>query len=80
MDEIDITDSTFALNNNFDTNTVISGGDSEAKSFYMYAAIAVGVLVLCYILYTTFTGKGKKVTFQDKLEQCYGDVCYTSDH
>jgi hypothetical protein len=80
MDEIDITDSTFSLNNNFDTNAVLSGGDGEAKSFYMYAAIAVGVLVLCYILYTTFAGKGKRVTFQDKLEQCYGDVCYPSDH
>ena len=79
MDEIDITDSTFSLNNNFDTNTVIETG-TDSKSFYMYAAIAVGVLVLCYILYTTFAGKGKRVTFQDKLEQCYGDVCYTSDH
>ncbi len=81
MDEIDITDSTFSLNNNFDTNAVLSGGDgTDSKSFYMYAAIAVGVLVLCYILYTTFAGKGKRVTFQDKLEQCYGDVCYPSDH
>ena len=79
MDEIDITDSTFALNNNFDTNAVTNTG-SEAKTFYMYAAIAIGVLVLCYILYTTFAGKGKRVTFQDKLEQCYGDVCYPSDH
>ena len=79
MDEIDITDSTFSLNTNFDTNAVSNTG-FDSKSFYMYAAIAVGVLVLCYILYTTFAGKGKRVTFQDKLEQCYGDVCYPSDH
>lgn len=74
MDEIDITDSTFALNNNFEENTVISNGDSN--SIYMYIIIAVGVMLLGYFLYTTFIGKSKKVTFQDKLEQCYGDVCY----
>lgn len=74
MDEIDITDSTFALNNNFEENSVISNSDSN--SLYMYIAIAVGVLILCYFLYTIFTGKGKKVTFQDNLEKCYGDVCY----
>jgi hypothetical protein len=72
MDEIDITDSTFALNNNFEENNVISGD----KSMYMYIAIVVGVLILCYFLYTTFVGKGKKVTFQDNLEKCYGNVCY----
>lgn len=75
MDEIDITDSTFALNNNFEENNVISGD----KSMYMYIAIFVGVLILCYFLYTTFVGKGKKVTFKDNLEKCYGDVCYVDE-
>ena len=74
MDEIDITDSTFALNNNFEENVIISNSDSN--SLYMYIAIAVGVLILCYFLYATFVGKSKKVTFQDNLEKCYGDVCY----
>jgi len=75
MDEIDITDSTFSLNNNFEENTTVTG--SSTNSMYMYIAIAVGVLFLCYILYNTFiNSKGKKVTFQDKLEKCYGDVCY----
>jgi hypothetical protein len=75
MDEIDITDSSFDLNQ---PNIVSGEGESSASSssMYMYIAIAIGVLLLGYIVYTTFgSGKGKKVTFQDKLEQCYGDVC-----
>jgi|LauGreDrversion4_2_1035121.scaffolds.fasta_scaffold1249635_2 hypothetical protein len=74
MDEIDITDSTFALNNNFEENVVISNDNSN--SMYMYIIIAVGIILLGYFLYTKFGGSGKRVTFQDKLEQCYGDVCY----
>ena len=73
MDEIDITDSTFALNNNFEENIVISTSDSN--SMYMYIIIAVGIIFLGYFLYTKYGGSGKRVTFQDKLEQCYGDVC-----
>lgn len=75
MDEIDITDSTFALNNNFDENVVIS--NDYSNSMYMYIIIiAVGIILLGYFLYTKFGDSGKRVTFQDKLEQCYGDVCY----
>jgi len=79
MDEIDITDSTFNLNQ----PNVVSGGDestSSSSSIYIYVAIAAVVGFIGYILYTTFiSGKGKKVTFHDKLEQCYGDVCYTNE-
>jgi hypothetical protein len=74
MDDIDITDSTFSLGNNFDENIVISQGGSS--SFYMYIAMAVGILFICYILYNTFFEKCKKVTFHDNIEQCYGDICY----
>ena len=74
MDEIDITDSTFALNNNFEENIVISTSDSN--SMYMYIIIAIGIIFLGYFLYTKYGGSEKRVTFQDKLEQCYGDVCY----
>ena len=73
MDEIDITDSTFALNNNFDENVVIP---NDSNSMYIYIIVAVGIILLGYFLYTKFSGSGKRVTFQDKLEQCYGDVCY----
>jgi hypothetical protein len=73
MDEIDITDSTFALNNNFDENVIIS---NDSNSMYIYIIVAIGIILLGYFLYTKFGGSGKRVTFQDKLEQCYGDVCY----
>jgi hypothetical protein len=74
MDEIDITDSTF------DLNQQVVGGENEStsSSMYMYVAIVVGVLFLGYIFYISYN-KGKRVTFQDKLEQCYGDVCYTNE-
>jgi hypothetical protein len=78
MDEIDITDSTFDLNQ----QVVSDGGESTTSSspIYIYIAVAAFVVFIGYILYTTFvSGKGKRVTFQDKLEQCYGDVCYTNE-
>jgi hypothetical protein len=78
MDEIDITDSTFDLNQ----QVVSGGGESTTSSspIYIYIAVAAFVVFIGYILYTTFvSGKGKRVTFQDKLEQCYGDVCYTNE-
>jgi hypothetical protein len=78
MDEIDITDSTFDLN-----QQVVGGGDEatsssslSSSSIYIYIAVAAFVVFIGYILYSTFvSGKGKKVTFQDKLEQCYGGSC-----
>jgi hypothetical protein len=74
MDEIDITDSSF------DLNQQVVGGENEStsSSMYMYIAIAIGILLLGYIFYISYN-KGKRVTFQDKLEQCYGDVCYTNE-
>ena len=75
MDDIDITDSAFNLN-----QPEATGGSSESSSsnsLFMYIAMAIGVALIGYIVYTTFgSGKGKKVTFQDKLDNCYGDVCY----
>ncbi len=74
MDEIDITDSSFDLN-----QPVVSGGDestSSSSSMYIYIAVAALVGFIGYILYTTFvSGKGKRVTFQDKLDNCYGGSC-----
>jgi len=76
MDEIDIPDSSFDLNQ----PNVVSGQGEASSSMYMYIAVAAFVVFIGYILYTTFSSsKGKKVTFQDKLEQCYGDVCYTNE-
>ncbi len=75
MDEIDITDSSFDLNQ---PNVVSGEGESSTSSSSMYIYIAVAALVgfIGYILYTTFvSGKGKRVTFQDKLDNCYGGSC-----
>jgi hypothetical protein len=69
MDEIDITDSTFNLN-----QPEVS--ETSSNSLFMYIAIAIGVALIGYIVYTTFgSGKGKKVTFQDKLDNCYEGSC-----
>jgi glycosylphosphatidylinositol transamidase (GPIT) subunit GPI8 len=72
MDEIDITDSTFALNSNF--NETDGSASSSFSSMYMYIGIAVSILFFCYLFYTNYS-KGKKVTFQDKLDNCYGESC-----
>ena len=32
--------------------------------------------VILFFIYKYYVNREKKVTFQDKLDKCYGDVCY----
>jgi len=73
---LNISNSEFSLGDIPDINEVISSVDSEDYLKYIYIAIAVVVAVILFLIYKYFVNRDKKVTFQDKLDDCYGDVCY----
>jgi hypothetical protein len=83
MDTIDITSSEFSLGriaevNDVIPNTTISLGDNFSDyTLYIYIGVVILVCIIAYFIYKYYTTNfGKKVTFQDKLEECYGeDVC-----
>jgi hypothetical protein len=79
MDSIDITSSEFSLGNIPDSNEILSssviGGAAFDYTMYIYIGIAVLVLLIAVFIYKFYINKGKHVTFQDKLDDCYGDVC-----
>ena len=76
MENITISSSEFALGDMPDINEVISSVASEVYLKYIYIAIAVVVAVILFLIYKYYVNREKKVTFQDKLDNCYGDVCY----
>lgn len=83
MDSIDITSSEFSLGritevNDVIPNSTISLGDNLTDyNLYIYIGIIILVGVIAYFIYKYYAANtGKRVTFQDKLEECYGeDVC-----
>ena len=60
-------------------NEIISSVNSEDYLKYIYIAIAIVVAVLLFLTYKYYVNRDKKVTFQDKLDDCYGDVCDRND-
>ena len=73
---LNISNSDFILGDIPDINEVISSVDSEDYLKYIYIAIAIVVAVLVFLIYKYYVNRDKKVTFQDKLDNCYGDVCF----
>jgi len=73
---LNISNSEFVLGDIPDINEVISSFDSEDYLKYIYIAIAIVVLIILFLIYKYYTNKVKKVTFQDKLNNCYEDVCF----
>ena len=80
MDSIDITSSEFSLGNFPDFKESLSssniGGDNSDNTMYIYIGIAILVLFVSIFIYKIYIKKQKHVSFQDKLDDCYGDVCY----
>jgi uncharacterized membrane protein len=74
MDSIDITSPEFSL----DVNEVISNTVEGVNdyTFYIYIAIAIVVIVIAFFLYKYYVNTKKRVTFQDKLDDCYGEQHY----
>ena len=72
MDTIDITDAEFSLDN---MNDNLSEFPSFDYTIYIYISVAIIFTILLFLTYKYFLRKTKKVTFQDKLDDCYGNVC-----
>jgi len=74
MDAIDITSSEFSLSN---INIPDLEGDYLTDYIiYIYIAVAILGLVIIMFIYNFYINKQKHVTFQDKLDDCYGDSYY----
>jgi hypothetical protein len=74
MDDIDITSSEFTIH---DTPSDLVGGgfDLDDYSLYIYIGIAILGLLSILLVYKLYGDRTRRVTFQDKLDDCYGDVC-----
>jgi hypothetical protein len=76
MDSIDITDSDFSLDKIPKMNDNLSGFPSFDYTIYIYISVAIIFTILLFLTYKYFLRKTKKVIFQDKLDECYGDKCH----
>lgn len=80
MDDIDITTPGFSLGSVPDlTETVhtIVNTDADLSDYttYIWGAIILMFIGVIFIIYK-FMLQTRRVTFQDKLDDCYGDVCH----
>lgn len=76
MENIVISTSEFALGDIPDINEVISSVNSDDYLKYIYIAIAIVIGVIVFLIYKYYVNRKKAVKFQDKLDDCYGGVCY----
>jgi hypothetical protein len=80
MDAIDITSPEFSLGGISELNDVISdtislGNISSDYASYIYVGVIILLGIVFYFIYKFYINREKKVTFQDKLEECYGVTC-----
>ena len=75
FENIVISSSEFTLGDITDINEVFSSVNSDDYLKYIYIAIAIVVIVILFLIYKYYVNREKKVKFQDKLDDCYGDVC-----
>jgi len=78
MDDIDITTPEFSLSRVPDLTNVVSDivappADSPDYTMYILAAMLMALAGIVFVY--KFTRRGPRVTFQDKLDGCYGDTC-----
>jgi uncharacterized membrane protein YukC len=79
MDTIDITSAEFSLGNLPHVGEAISNSlDIDISkmdyTLYIYIGIAIlGLIIIVYLIYRFYIRKEKHVTFQEKLDECYGE-------
>jgi hypothetical protein len=74
MDDIDITTPEFSLSKVPDLTQVVSDS-TESPDYTMYILGAMLMALASIVIVYKFTRRGARVTFQDKLDGCYGDTC-----
>jgi uncharacterized BrkB/YihY/UPF0761 family membrane protein len=79
MDDIDITTPGFSLDSVPDLteaiNTIVNP-DADLSDYTMYIWGAIIIVFIGLIFIYKFVTQTRRVTFQDKLDTCYGDVCH----
>jgi hypothetical protein len=78
MDDIDITTPEFSLSRVPDLTEVVSdivAPPTDSPDYTMYILGAMLMALAGMVIIYKFTRRGTRVTFQDKLESCYGDTC-----
>ena len=78
MDDIDITTPEFSLSRVPDLTEVVSdivAPPTDSPDYTMYILGAMLMALAGMVILYKFTRRGTRVTFQDKLESCYGDTC-----
>ena len=80
MDDIDITTPGFSLGNVPDLTDIVSNivdtTDPDVPDYAMYILGAMLMALAGIVFLYKFARRSQRVTFQDKLEECYGDKCH----
>ena len=80
MDDIDITTPGFSLGNVPDLTEIVSNivdtTDTDMPDYAMYILGAMLMALAGIVFLYKFARRSQRVTFQDKLEECYGDKCH----
>ena len=76
MDEIDITNLDFSLENfTADKCDNLLFDFGTEYDLYIYIGIFIILSIILSVAYKMYKNKTKSVTFQDKVDDCYGGVC-----
>lgn len=79
MDDIDITTPGFSLGNVPDLTEIVSNIVDPADDLPDYAMYILGAMLMALagiVFLYRFARRGPRVTFQDNLDECYGDKCH----
>ena len=80
MDDIDITTPGFSLGNVPDLTEIVSNivdtTDADMPDYAMYILGAMLMAIAGIVFLYRVARRGPRVTFQDKLDDCYGDKCH----
>jgi hypothetical protein len=80
MDDIDITTPEFSLSRVPDLTEIVSNivdtAEPDMQDYAMYILAAMLMALAGIVFLYKFTRRVPRVTFQDKLDDCYGDKCH----
>jgi hypothetical protein len=74
MDAIDITSAEFSLGNVQEAvSSTVEVFKLDDYIIYIYIVLGIIAFVIAFLIYKYYSSKSKRVTFQDKIDDCYGE-------
>jgi hypothetical protein len=74
MDAIDITSAEFSLDKVQEAvSSTVEVFKLDDYIIYIYIVLGIIAFVIAFLIYKYYSSKSKRVTFQDKLDDCYGE-------